>query len=245
MNKQALIYRNAKPISKERHSDWSVKTEIDYSFTCDLNWVPLTSVEFFVSSREYPIVFVKSGENYSAVALLGLREDENLFLRNDGTWHGAYLPAFLRRYPFVLAHSPEERDFTFCIDEASDLAGSDVTGERLFDEDGNETDYFRRHLDFATKWEKASQETLDFCTRLVELDLLEDTKIEYELPDGQKAAIRGFATVDREKLYGLASEDALELFSSNSLEVIFAHLNSLRSIEAMSKNIVQEERLLN
>lgn len=245
MSKQALVYASASPITKERHAGWSIETETDFSFTRELNWLPLTSVEFSVASREYPIVFVKSGENYSAIALIGLRADENLFLRDDGTWRGAYLPAFLRRYPFVLAHGPKEEQFTFCIDETSEMAGEHVAGERLFDEEGNETKFFRKLLSFATKWEKASQDTVKLCKRLVELDLLDESKITYELPDGKKASITGFAIVDERKLYELADDDVQTLFANRELEMIFAHLNSLRSIEAMSKNIVQESRLLN
>jgi len=245
MTTQALIYENATPVSKARHAKWSVKTGADYSFARRLNAVPLTVVEFAAASREFPIVFVKSGDTYTASALLGLRDNENLFVGEDGQWLGKYVPAFIRRYPFVLAQGPKEGRFTLCIDETSELAGEAVDGEQLFDDEGVETTYFKDILGFNTQWERASQVTAALCKRLMEHDLLDDVVIRYPLPNGQKASIQGFATVDKEKLQALGKGPAQDLLAKGDLESVYAHLLSLRSVEGLSEELTLEPRVLN
>lgn len=245
MTNQALIYKKPVPVSKQRHATWSVVEGKDYSFSSGLNAVPLVTEEFVAAGREYPVVFVKNGDQYTVSALLGLRNDENLFVDKDGKWLGTYVPAFLRRYPFVFSHSPGSDSYTFCIDEEASGAGDLADGEPLFTKKGQETDYFNKMLSFTKRFQKAVQDTEAFCARLGKLDLIADSEVSFKLPSGEKAKTKGFGAVDRDRLSQLEATDVGQLFADGDLESIYLHLASLRSFDELLHDLPNEPKVLN
>lgn len=78
----------------------------------------MLAAEFEAASREYPIGFVDEGEAVYPAAVVGVRRGLNLFVGADGAWRGAYIPAYLRCYPFLLAQTPPDT-FPLCLDDAS------------------------------------------------------------------------------------------------------------------------------
>jgi hypothetical protein len=118
MATQLLVYESAVPVSRQRHRDWSVKTGQDYSFASRINSVPLMAAEFASAAADCPIVFAGSGDEIVPAALLGFRDQENLYVDTEGKWTARYIPAFLRRYPFVFASRDAGKSFTLCIDES-------------------------------------------------------------------------------------------------------------------------------
>ena len=101
MASQMLIYESAVPVSSARHGRWSVEVGADYTFSKNVNSVPLMAVEFPNAASEYAIVFAPIGEEVFPAVVLGMRTDENLYLGQDAKWNAKYVPAFIRRYPFV------------------------------------------------------------------------------------------------------------------------------------------------
>jgi hypothetical protein len=101
MSTQLLIYERAVPLSSQRHKGWSVKTGADYAFARQVNSVPLVAVEFPHAAAEYSIVFAGKDETMMPIAILGMRDNENLYLNETNGWKAKYIPAFIRRYPFV------------------------------------------------------------------------------------------------------------------------------------------------
>ena len=117
MTKQLMIYESAVPVSSESHRDWSVKMGEDYKFSSKVNSVPLLAAEFRAAAQDYAIVFAGDGNDVVPSVILGVRDGENSNVSADGSWTGSYVPAFLRRYPFVFSRSEDEKDFVLCIDE--------------------------------------------------------------------------------------------------------------------------------
>jgi hypothetical protein len=141
MAKQLLIYEKVVPVSKERHANWSIKPSKDYSFARDINSLPLMAVEFPGAASEYTIVFVGGQAEDSEVMpaiILGV-SNENLFIDDAGNWQAKYIPAFIRRYPFVFSSTESSERFTLCIDEDYSGFNQEGRGERLFDADGEQT----------------------------------------------------------------------------------------------------------
>src|SRR3954470_10052689 len=146
MSKQLLIYETAVPVSASRHRDCSLAPAPDYAFSSAVNAVPLMAVEFLRAAVEDAIVFTRAGENFMPAVVLGVRGNQNLYLAADKSWHADYIPAFIRRYPFVFSNSADGKTLTLCIDESHPGVNREGRGERLFDDDGKPTPYVERVL---------------------------------------------------------------------------------------------------
>lgn len=231
MTKQLMIYERATPLSVAKHRDWHVKTGERYEFAQNVNAVPLMTTEFGVAAAEYAIVF--AGEDrVMPAAILGVRNEENLFVGKDGRWRGHYVPAFLRQYPFVLAGEEGDETLTLCLDEEYSGCNREGRGERLFDADGERTSYLQNVLNFVQGYQRDFRLTRLFCDRLKELDLLEPMHAQFRLPSSE-VGLQGFFAVSREKLKALPDAAVVDLCRSDGLEVIYAHLGSLRNFRRM------------
>lgn len=232
---QMLFYAQVAPVNPQRHRDLSVKAGDTYAFAAAVNSVPLLTVEFARAALEYPIVFAGGPGEMLPVAVLGLRSDRNLYLAADGRWDAQYIPAFVRRYPFVFSTADGGGTFTLCVDE--DFAGCnrEGRGERLFDALGERTQYLQGVLGFATEYQAQFQRTRAFCESLQGLGLLEPMQATFHLASGTRPALSGFHGVNRERLRGLEGEKLLDLARGDDLELIHAHLHSLHNFQALAR----------
>lgn len=237
MAKQLLIYENAVPVSAERHRGLWVKGGTDFGFAADLNSAPLTIGEMAAAGAEYPVVFV--GEEPMPVALLGAREAENLFVDPSGAWTGKYIPAFLRRYPFVFATPSDGKTYTLCIDESFSGCNRDGRGEPLFDAEGGRTRFLENALEFTRVYQAQHEQTLAFGRRLKTLDLFEPMHADFKLNSGRQMRLTGFKVVSRTKLKALDADTLSELMKSDGLEMIYLHLSSLRHLDVLMDRVSQ------
>ena len=222
-----MIYETAVPLAPARHGDWSVEVGADYGFCRNVNAVPLMAAEFASAAPEYAIVLGGNGDAVMPVAVLGIRPDQNLHVTSEGSWQARYIPAFVRRYPFVFAGRGDGGTFTLCIDEAFDGFNRNGRGQRLFGDDGKPTPYVANVLKFLQQYQSEFQRTEAFCKRLKELNLLESMQAQINLASGERMALRGFSVVNRGRLKTLSAEVLAELVRSDQLELIYAHLLSL------------------
>lgn len=241
MSTQLLIYERAVSVNKQKHGDWSVKTGNSYDFAKHLNSVPLTAVEFANAATEYSIIFAGNEETVMPAVILGVRDQENLYLSEEGKWTSKYIPAFLRRYPFVFASSDDGQRFTLCIDEEFSGCNQDGIGERLFDTEGEKTQYLQSVLNFSSEYQGQFNLTQVFCKKLQELDLLEPMQAQITLLTGQKLNLGGFQAVSRERLKKLSDEQIATLAKTDELELIYLHLQSMRNFNAMVGRIANHE----
>ena len=233
MTRQLLIYERAVVVSSQRHRDWSVKTGADYSFTREVNSVPLMAVEFPNATAEYAIVFAGPEESLMPAVILGIRDRENLYLNEVGGWEAQYLPAFVRRYPFVFSGSDDGGTFTLCIDEKFSGCNQEGRGERLFDAEGQRTQYLESILAFLRDYQAHFHGTRAFCRKIKELGLLEPMRAQITLKTGQRLALEGFMAVNRERLKNLSSDALAALAKAGELELLYLHLQSMRNFRAM------------
>lgn len=239
MTKQLMIYERAVPISTDRHRDWSVQIGKNYSFASGVNSVPLLAAEFLPSAPHYAIVFAGNDDAVFPSVILGMRDGENAHVDSDGAWTGDYVPAFLRRYPFVFSRSDDGSNFTLCIDEEFDGFNKDGRGERLFDTDGNRTRFLEGMLNFVREYQSLFDRTTQFCRRLKEHDLLQAATAQFTLPGGQTAGLGGFYTVNREKLKALGPDVVGEMLRTDELELCYAHLHSLVNLTPMARQAAE------
>lgn len=242
MAKQLLIYENATPVSRARHGNLSVKAGGNFGFAAEINSVPLMAAEFAQVASEMAIVFAAAGDEVIPAVLLGIRENENLFVDKSGAWQGKYVPAFLRRYPFVFSTSDDGKTFTLCIDESFEGANVDGRGERLFDAEGEQTQYLKSVLGFLQAYQVQFQRTKELCRRLREYNLLEPMEARFTLRGRRTLMLSGFELVSRERLRAITPDQLTALFGSEDLELIYLHIHSMRNLQATAERLgVQPE----
>lgn len=238
MSTQLLIYETAVPVSSGRHAKCSVEGDNTYAFTRKVNSVPLTAVEFPQAMAEYAIVFAGSGEEVMPVVILGARQNENLYLTAEDVWQAKYIPAFVRRYPFVFSTSEDGKTFNLCVDEAFPGVNYQGRGQALFAEDGKPSQYTEGVLKFLQEYRAQFLRTKAFCKKLREHDVLEPMQAEFTLTSGEKMALRGFMVVSRAKLKALSGEVLSDLAKTDELELIYLHLRSMRNFMTVKDRLV-------
>lgn len=237
MATQLLIYQTAIPVSRGRHEDCAIEPSANYSFSDKVNSVPLTAVEFAHAAGEYPIVFAGADGEVMPAAVLGMRDTENLFLTRDHAWDARYIPAFIRRYPFVFSKSPDGKQFMLCVDEAFPGFNREGRGQRLFAGNGEPSPYVGNVLKFLQEYQAQFQRTQAFCAKVRDLDLLEPMQAQVALPSGSKLSLIGFMAVNRAKLKGLPGDTLADLARTDELELLYLHLQSMRNFEGLKDRL--------
>lgn len=231
-NRFPLFYKAPKPLEATQHAKAALSDEMNAGFAAEANAVPLNIVEFAVASRHYPIVF-STTEPFQPVAVCGLRAGTNAFVNEANEWaRGFYVPAYVRRYPFILMENKEQEQFILCVDEESGFI-SEKGGRRLFDDDGNPSEVTNNALEFCRAYHGQYEATRQFVTALNELDLLTDNSTEIRLADDRKIQMQGYKVIDREKFEALPDDVFLDWRRKNWLPIAYSHLLSLSNWPAV------------
>jgi hypothetical protein len=243
--KQFLIYDNIQPLSSDAHRTWAVAVE-NYLFASKLVSVPLVSSEILIATHEFPVVFSALSEGvYVPIAIMGLREGENLLMDEQGRMTTRYVPGFIRRYPFIIGTESGDNMLMGIDIESSTISQDGSKGNRLFTDNGEQTDYLKKVIEFVSDYQHRSDVVKVFCQRLHELNLLEPMQANVTVGSGESAPtlnLRGFYVVSREKLKALSDEQLLDLFKKEGLELIFAHLFSLANINTLTQKLAEKIR---
>ena len=238
MAKQLLIYESAVPITAMRHGRTSFEPIANYGFSAGINAVPLMVVEFMQAATEYAIVFTPVGDDVMPAAVLGVRADQNLYLSADAQWQAKYVPAFIRRYPFVFSASDDKKMLTLCVDESHPGLNGEGRGQRLFNDDGKPSAYVEQVLKFLKDYQAHFERTRAFGKRLKELNLLEPMQAQVTTPAGDKLSLGGFLTVTRSRLRTLSGDALAALAKTDELEMLYLHLYSMRNFNEVKDRFV-------
>jgi hypothetical protein len=227
-----LLYNDLVPLSKLDHATYKVKGHDDFRIIANIHAIPLTTDEFVIAQRHYPIIF-SSGPDPVPLALMGLNEGVNVFVddANQLTPPNTYLPAYLRRYPYMLARlNPQSDELSLCFDPQSGLVGEMEEGVALF-ENGEQTQQITDTLAFCEQFEMGAQRTGQFTKELLDAGLLEDGEVTIQHPNvAQPYIYRGFQMVNEEKLRELRGDQLRKMNQSGMLVLLHAHLLSLNLV---------------
>ncbi|WXL26199.1 SapC family protein [Ectopseudomonas mendocina] len=221
-----LLYKEIKALNRDEHKSLKIKPAADCSFAAGTHLVPLAGLEFFQAARHYPIVFIGEGEQLMPIALLGMVEGQNSYLDEAGQWQAnTYVPAFVRRYPFVLAQDDSD-NFTVCFDEA--YAGwNHEEGRELFSSEGENTEYLNEMIQFLQNFTHEMERTRELVKALNDLELLVPRTLQLTHTSGESFLLRDFHAVDEARFAELSDEQILDLHKRGFLGWIYAHLMSL------------------
>ena len=229
---ETIYYEKPVLLNREKHRTRRIQPSASFAFARNANSVYLAGMEFTEACKEYAVVFTRqAGGKVAPVVVLGLRQRENLFVDGEGRWTAAYIPAFVRRYPFVLAELPGEQ-MGVCIDEA--FPGlNDRDGEALFDDKGNNTPFLQNALDFLQRYQAEYVRTQAFCQKLEQAGLLMEMSARADLVDGRTFTVAGLLVVDEKKLHALPDEQVLALFRTGEMHLVSMHLLSLSNLHRL------------
>ena len=227
-----LFYKQPEPLNLQTHGALGVnRVDKPYRFVAQSNLVPLTVTEFIAASLSYPIIFL--GDAKVPLAAMGLRQEENLFVSADGDFRvDAYIPSFIRRYPFVFANDEQSQRLVLCVDRAAHFV-SEKADVPFFEGDQPST-YTQTAMQFCTDFETERQRTEQFVQLLQSLDLFEVREATYRPtnPDGSPGdpvKLADYFAISNDRLNALPAEKLVELRDNGALPQIYAHLISLLS----------------
>lgn len=227
-NQLPLFYNQLEPLSSTHHSTFRTRSAEKAPFLAKAHAVPITVDEFVAVQRNYPIVF-SVGDNPVPLALMGLNEGVNVFLDDEGKPLGdAYVPAYIRRYPFMLARiRPDAQELSLCFDAASGLVGEFEEGNPLF-ADGQPSETTNSILKFCEEFEMSAQRTHQFMKELKDAGLLMDGEVSIQATGAaQPFVYRGFQMVSEEKLRDLRGDELRRMNQNGMLPLIMGHMFSL------------------
>ena len=230
------MFKSVVPLAVEKHKNMRLKPVADYGFAAGQTMCPITAVEFPRIAPNYPIVFLKDDVgDMSAFALLAVPGGKNLFVDGGGSWRGSYVPASIRRYPFVFGRTKgDDKNLALCIDEDSDHV-SETEGEPLFTEDGKPTEILEKAIEFMKQFQTNHAHTVAICQELERLEMFQGLKAQVRLPSGKNYNFVGAKIIDEKKLSSIADADFLEWRRRGWLALIYAHLISLGQMSHLAE----------
>lgn len=228
------MFKKLVPVNKDTHAHLKVKQLDGFGFAKDFHIASVMVHEFAKSASVYPIVFLedKERDEFRPVVLLGLDAGKNLFVGNDGKWQATYVPAIIRRYPFALAGTDQEGQYTVCIDEDSDYV-SQEEGQALFDSNGEPTEVVENVKRYLSELQQMEVFTKEFCQFISEHNLY--TPLNMRVRDNNKVKnVTGCYVVNEERLNNLSDSLFLDIKKRNYIAAIYSHLTSLAQIERLA-----------
>lgn len=241
-----LLYNGLVPLNSNEHGKYRIRPSEAAPFLRQQHAIPLTIDEFVSAQRFVPIIF-SAGDDPVPLALMGLNEGVNTFLDDEGKLRGpAYVPAYVRRYPWMLARlRPDSDELSLCFDPTSDVVGEFEEGDLLL-EDNQPTELTRNILKFCEEFEQAAHRTSLFMKDLKELDLIMDGEVAIQMPGNDKPFIyRGFGMVNEEKLRDLRGDQLRKINQNGMLPLIHAHLFSLQLMREIFNQQIEQGKMPN
>lgn len=225
-----MFYKNPQPLTKDAHAKFGVKpVQKPFEFMQDQHFLPITAPEFGAAAASFPVIF--AGEEKTPLAVMGIRQNENLFV-NDGQFEqDYYMPAFARRYPFVLAGDQANDRFVVCVDADAECVTNKKPTQPFFDKDDTSA-FTKEAFQFLQNYERDRQATAKMIEDFKAADLFENKEMNFRgsNADGSDAPLQKIAdyfAVSEEKLKALPAEKLKEFSDRGYLAVAHAHLVSL------------------
>ncbi|MHB8283285.1 MAG: SapC family protein [Caulobacteraceae bacterium] len=242
-----LFYSRPEPLSIELHGKLGVnRSDTPFRFAEKAQAVPLQVTEFGFAAKSYPVIF--AGDDRAPMAVMSIRANENLFIKDGASEPDIYIPAFIRRYPFALANNPAPAgaqngaqaagapQMIVCIDRGADAIAENADVPLFVN--GEPSDFAKQMIEFCSNFETERLRTESFVARMKALDLFETKQATFTPRDannnpGQPIMLADYFAVSEEKLAALPAEVVMELHTSGALRQIYAHLDSMQNWERL------------
>jgi hypothetical protein len=223
-----FLYGKPEALNSDVHANLRYRDEgAPFAKAEGVHLIPLLVGEFANAMMHYPIIF--AGDEKTPLAVMGLAEGQNYFVKDGRFEDGAYVPAYLRRHPFTLAGAGEDQ-FVVCIDRDAGFV-TEGKGEKLF-ADGEPTEFTKHAMAFLTEFESERARTQGFIEFLNEFELFE-VKSTMFVAEGKQEPVAEYYAVAEAKIAELVDEAIVRLVKSGAMIAIDAHLLSLQRWNAI------------
>ena len=216
-------------LDKDKHQQLRIRSGYGAALGDAVMYVMTYPLEFRDIQGYYPILFTKDPNTggFFAAALLGFEADQNLFLQDDG-WDASYIPALVRRQPFLLATGGEgdTGDPVVSVDLGHPRV-SQEDGEALFASDGSPAEFLKQKIAVLEKLHRGLQHGSGFIDTLLKHELLEQVTLDLTFNDGTKQSLQGFYTIAEDRLFQLKGDVLESLNQAGYLQPIFMAVASL------------------
>lgn len=228
---QVLFYKQPQPLAPEDHAGLGVKQiEQPFGFMREAHAIPVTVTEFGLCASSFPVIFV--GDERTPVAVMGIRQGQNLFVNADGrVGEDFYVPAFARRYPFVFAADENSDRLILCVDRQAPMVTNQP--EVPFFENGQPSKFTNDAIEFCKEFERQRRSTADFVKMIRDLDLFEQKTVTFQPRNmdgtefGAPQKIADYWAISETRFNALPDARILELKANGALGAVYAHLVSL------------------
>jgi hypothetical protein len=229
-----ILYKDPIALNSKTHTELKLGKFKDYAFAAKTNSIQIVGVEFIEAAKEYPIVFIKlANGSFLASTLNGLKEEQNLYLNSANEWDARYIPAYVRRYPFIISEPLEKGEQVIFIDQGSDRIQK-KSGDALFNKDGSETAILESAKAFLQQHYAQSRLTDEFCQWLAKEDLFMEMTAKFEIAQsGENFLFNQLYIINEAKLIQLPADKVMELFTKGWLGWVYAHLISLTNFSQL------------
>ncbi|MEJ0063767.1 MAG: SapC family protein [Alphaproteobacteria bacterium] len=219
-----LFYTQVRPLDRVQDADLRIRRGADLRFTATTNAIPLVGEEFPFAASDYPIVF-SPAPTPVPVAVVGLERDKNLMVDAAGQWmRRSYIPAYVRRYPFILVEDPDNQKLVLCYEENAPHLSPQ--GELPMFENGEPSETVKLALDFCMALREQGTATDAFVQALQAQELLQPANVEVMAGGGAKVHMDGFLTIDRQRFMALPAAVIADWHKRQWLDLVYAHFIS-------------------
>ena len=226
------LFKQPKPLDSQAHRSLRLQARQPYHFAAQQSLVPVMAGEAAQIAREYALVFSDVAGTLP-LALLGARQGHNAYVRPSGHWAARYVPAHVRRYPFVLAEqappagaAPGTASRLVMVDaDAPHLVYEG--GLALFESDGSPSKVLQQVQQVLVMLERDSERTLQLVRQIEAAGLLVERVLQVTPRTGRPVGLQGLRVVDETRLAALEPVALQALQQSGALRLVYAHLLSM------------------
>ena len=228
-----LFYQKPQVLHFDAHKDMGVVSSTDYSFTANATAIPLSVSEFMPVIRHYPIVFIDA-EGAVPVAITGIKQGRNLMVGADGAWEkNTYIPAYIRRYPFILVQAPDDKDRRILAFETTSGRVKPLSeapeATPLFKADGQPSEAIQPMMQLCELYHQHRAHDADFLQAVMAADILVSRHADFEFSDKSHYRLDGFQVVDPERYRALPVKTIREWNKNGWTDAIALHLASAQN----------------
>ncbi|NWF65840.1 MAG: SapC family protein [Campylobacterales bacterium] len=221
-------------MNKVEDKDITISPLKNYKHARNLTFMAVSRQELAEASKTLPLFFAKDGDGVTPIVILGVKDNENLFVNKSGEWEkNIYIPALIRSYPFVLSKQVDVYSLAYDV-EYEGLNKKD--GQKILDENGELNEYGKNVMNFVQNVYTDLEFTKNITKLLSDNELFKDINANIE-KDGKKFVLSGLMQIDTDKLNTLSDDKLLILVKSGALNLVYSHLASLSNFKNLAENI--------